>query len=326
MSELDRAIAGQADAVAAMLEADLGPAAERLAGTRHLWLVGTGTSEHAAELGTWMFCAGERTVRASSSARFSWLADGLGPGDGVVVISHTGETALARRARALARAAGAPLVSITARGVGWPEAVQTIPRERSETYTASYLAALVVLARLSLALGQSSLAAGDLNRLPGAVRAAAERPFELGLEDRRVIALAGVGPGAVSAREGALKLREAARALAEGYEAEYLLHGSAVPLGAADALLALQPTHDPVGLLGRLMAAAAREGVSTATIEEPGELGPVLAQIPLTVRLQRLAADLARARGLDPDIVITGAWADAALWSAGAPDDAAGRA
>src|SRR3712207_7174955 len=34
----------------------------------------------------------------------------------------------------------------------------------------------------------------------------------------------------VTAREGALKLREAARRLAEGFDAEYLLHGSAVPL------------------------------------------------------------------------------------------------
>lgn len=319
MSELAQAIASQADAVAAMLETDLQPAAERLGGARRIWLVGTGTSQHAAALGTWMFAPGERLVRASSSARFAWMADALGPDDGVVVISHTGETAFARRARAQTQATGARLVSITAQGVGWPEAVETIPRERSETYTASYLAALAALARLSLALDQSAVTEADMARLPQAVRAAAARPIDLELRDRRVIVLAGAGPGAVTAREGALKLREAARMLAEGYEAEYLLHGSAVPLGPEDAVLGLQPGHDASGLLEGLLQAAATEGVAVARVEEPSDLHPVLAQLPLTVRLQRLAAEAAEARGMDPDIVITGAWADDDLWSAGAP-------
>jgi glucosamine 6-phosphate synthetase-like amidotransferase/phosphosugar isomerase protein len=34
------------------------------------------------------------------------------------------------------------------------------------------------------------------------------------------VVLAGVGPGAVTAREGALKLRQGAQLPAEGYEAE----------------------------------------------------------------------------------------------------------
>jgi glucosamine--fructose-6-phosphate aminotransferase (isomerizing) len=45
----------------------------------------------------------------------------------------------------------------------------------------------------------------------------------------------------------------------------------------------------------------------------------VLAQIPLTVRLQKLASDLADARGVDPDTVIAGGWAGDRLWAAGAP-------
>jgi glucosamine--fructose-6-phosphate aminotransferase (isomerizing) len=43
-----------------------------------------------------------------------------------------------------------------------------------------------------------------------------------------------------------------------------------------------------------------------------------MAQIPITVRLQLLAERFARLRGQDPDTVIVGAWADAALWRLGA--------
>ncbi|MGH2914204.1 MAG: SIS domain-containing protein [Solirubrobacteraceae bacterium] len=320
MTELSHAIAAQGDAIEAMLAADLSTAVQRLAPARRIWLIGTGTSQHAAELGAWMFARGPRAVRWSSSASFAWDEQlELGADDAVVVISHTAQTAFSARARARAATAGARLVSITAQGAGWPEAIETTPRERSETYTASYLAALVVLARLSLELSQSTLDPDRLGGVAQAVRCAALEPVLAGLQDRRLLVIAGVGPGAITAREGALKLREAARMAAEGYEAEYLLHGSAVPLGPDDALLALAPGHDRFDLLNRLAGAAAREGLTVATIDAPADLDPVLAQLPLTVALQVLAAQIAEARGADPDTVITGAWADDGLWRVGSP-------
>jgi glucosamine--fructose-6-phosphate aminotransferase (isomerizing) len=54
-------------------------------------------------------------------------------------------------------------------------------------------------------------------------------------------------------------------------------------------------------------------------VVEPDGLHPVLLQIPLTVRLQKLASHLADVRGVDPDTVITGAWRGDRLWEAGAP-------
>jgi glucosamine--fructose-6-phosphate aminotransferase (isomerizing) len=53
---------------------------------------------------------------------------------------------------------------------------------------------------------------------------------------------------------------------------------------------------------------------------EPAPLPMLLAQIPLTVRLQLLALRFALERGQDPDTVITGHWADAGLWRIGRPD------
>jgi glucosamine--fructose-6-phosphate aminotransferase (isomerizing) len=319
MTALAETIAAQAEVLEAVLAMDLDDAVARLRGARRVCFVGTGTSQHAAELGVLMFEPGDMQPRWSSSASFTVSERGLDADDAVVVISHTAETAFARRARELALDAGARVTSITGPDRGWPEAVQTPIRERSETYTASYLAVLMVLARLSVALEQSSFDGGELLQIPDRVRAAIASPRALDSAPEHLLVLAGVGPAAITAREGALKLREAARLPAESYEAEYLLHGSAVPLGRGDTFVAVAPAGDRSGLLAGLQAAATSEGLQVASVEEPAGLHPVLTQIPLTVRLQKLASELADTRGVDPDVVIEGSWAEDRLWEAGAP-------
>jgi glucosamine--fructose-6-phosphate aminotransferase (isomerizing) len=195
-----------------------------------------------------------------------------------------------------------------------------VPAETSETYTASYTAALVVLARLSVELGARSFSAGEVAAIPGRVRSAIRRSEQADLVlPERVLVIAGAGPAAVTAREGALKLREAARVLSEGYEAEYLLHGVAVPLTAADGLILLTPGHDPDGLLPRLGAAGAAAGLGVSELDEPASGCPLLDQIPLTVQLQMLAARAADIRGQNPDTVIVAPWDDEGLWAAGGP-------
>ncbi|HUJ35645.1 MAG TPA: SIS domain-containing protein [Solirubrobacteraceae bacterium] len=319
VTALSETIAAQADLLELALTVPVDEAAERIGRSRRVWLVGTGTSQHAAELGALMLESGQRDVRWRSSAAFCADQPTLTAGDAVVIISHTTKTAFAQRARAYAMQSGAGVVSITAHGRGWPEAIEAAPLERAETYTASYLAALVVLARLGVAVGEPGFDSSQLSELPGRVRAAAQAPGALAGAPERLLVLAGAGPAAVTAREGALKLREGAQLPAEGYEAEYLLHGTAVPLGPGDALIAVQPSDDRFGLLELLTAAAASEGLEVRTVSEAGGLHPVLAQIPLTVRLQKLASDLADARGTDPDKVIRGGWAGDRLWEAGAP-------
>jgi len=319
MTALSETIAAQGDLLEPVLSVPIGDAAERIDGTARIWLVGTGTSQHAAELGALMFDSETRDARWRSSATFCFDPPKLTGDDAVVVISHTTETAFARRARAHAIESGAQVVSITAQGRGWPEAVEAVAHERAETYTVSYLAALIVLARLAIAVGDPGFEQPQLAQLPDRIRAAARAPAVLDTPPERLLVLAGVGPGAVTAREGALKLREGARLPAEGYEAEYLLHGTAVPLGPGDGMIAIQPSGDRYGMLGLLTEAAASEGLQTWTVSEPDGLHPVLTQLPLTVRLQKLASDLADARGVDPDTVITGGWRGDRLWQAGAP-------
>jgi glucosamine--fructose-6-phosphate aminotransferase (isomerizing) len=319
MTELERAIHAQPDELRRLASLELPANARRLAAGERVWLVGTGTSLHAAELGALMFARAGIDARFASSMEFARWAP-LRPGDAVVVLTHTGETAYAQASRRRALDAGAETLSITADGVGWPEAIETGPKERSHTYTRSYTSALAVLALIAAELGAGGLGPDAVVAAAEATERAIAEPGLDGLpEPARLLVLTGSGPGAVTAREGALKLREAARLTAEGYDAEMLLHGSAVPLGPDDALLVLGSGRDGDDFLGQLANAARAENVPVVELDQPTPSDELMTQIPLTARLQLLAARRAEAGGHDPDLVITGAWDDERLWATGAP-------
>jgi glutamine---fructose-6-phosphate transaminase (isomerizing) len=292
---------------------------ERLAQCRRIWLVGTGTSFHAAELGAAMLYEAGRGAQAIPSMHFVNWAPPVDPRDGMVLISHNAgeETAYAAAAYRQAKDAGLRVLAITRQGSELPDAVETVPKETSQTYTVSYTAVLLLLARIANALGAESLSTDAIAKVPRAVAEAIEDPgLDRIVAPTRLLVLFGEGPASVTAREGALKLREASRFPAEGYDVEYLLHGSAVPLGGDDHLVALSPP-DTNGLVRAVGDAAEREGILVTALSEPADLPPLLAQIPLTVRLQILALRFAEARGQNPDRVITGAWDDPGLWAIG---------
>lgn len=319
---LERQIRSQPQELERLATHPLGhEAVERLAQCRRIWLVGTGTSLHAAELGAAMLYEAGRGAQAIPSMHFVNWAPPVDHRDGMVLISHNAgqETAYAAAAYRQAKDAGLRVLPLTRQGAGLPDALETVPKEASETYTVSYTAVLLLLARLANALGAESLSPDAIAKVPGAVADAIENPgIDRIVAPRRLLVLFGEGPASVTAREGALKLREASRFPAEGYDVEYLLHGSAVPLGSDDHLVALSPP-DTDGLVRAVANAAEREGIRVTTLAETADLPPLLAQIPLTVRLQMLALRFAQARGQNPDRVITGAWGDAGLWGIGSP-------
>lgn len=326
-TKLARSIGLQARVLRDLASSSFTEQAAVLAAAQRLILVGTGSSLHAAQLGAWHLRRRGIDALAMSSACVARWEPPARPGEAVVVISHTGETAYSLRARLDALATGTPLVSITGAGTDWPEAIIAGPAEVSDTYTVSYLAALAVIARLGDGIealrGGASVRPASLTLLDVAdrVQAAIDSPevAHIGVP-ARATAIVGAGPWSITANEGALKLREAARVLAEGYDPETLLHGSAVPLTDADTLIALQPGADPDGLIDGLAAAAHAEGVHVATLEEERPLpDPFYAQFPLTVRLQQLAAHFAQRRGQNPDDVIVGCWHADSLWNAGKP-------
>ncbi|MBO0918816.1 SIS domain-containing protein [Streptomyces laculatispora] len=311
----------QADAIARLADTDLSIPAERLAGARRILLIGTGTSQHAAELGAMMLVHAGMDARWSSAAQFARWGAPLRDGDAVVVITHTAETAFALTCREQALATGVPVVSVTGIGSGWADAIETVERERSETYTASYTAALAALAGIAARLGAEQYGPQALRRTAEAVREAVADPGIDGIAiPARSLALIGAGPWGVTAREGALKIREASRTLAEGFEAESFLHGSAVPFGTSDGLVLLEPAQDPDGLVAALGKAARAEGITVHVLGHgTDDLPPVLAQLPMTARLQLLADRFAGIRQQNPDVAIVGAWAENQLWTLGAP-------
>jgi glutamine---fructose-6-phosphate transaminase (isomerizing) len=318
---LHRMIRQQAEVLDRIAGLDLADKAAPLAAARRVVLVGTGTSQHAAELGAMLLEQAGLDARWFPSASWARWSTGPQPGDALVVISHTGETAYAARARADALARGVPLVSITGTGAGWPEAIQTVVHEEAETYTVSYTSALAVLARLAHHAGSAHGSTVDLQQAAAQVREILADPGvgQVPMPARSLV-IVGCGPWGVTAREAALKLREGARMLAEGFDTERFLHGFAVPCTAADGVLLVQPDADPDGLTAAVGKAATQEGVPVVSLSVAGgTLPPVLAQIPMTVRLQLLAERFAALRRQNPDTAITGAWADTPLWQLGGP-------
>jgi glucosamine--fructose-6-phosphate aminotransferase (isomerizing) len=324
-TNLERQIRSQPAELAHLLTSEkvqeqIHTAAQSLQRSRRIWLVGTGTSYHAAILGAGMLQDAGRAAVAVSSMRFVAWAPIVGPEDTIIVITHTGETSYALAARALAMLAGLDVITITKRGTPFPHSVETCPAETSETYTVSYTTALLALAMIAKEMGADSITDDSLTLVPSAVQNAIEAPGTESIQvPERDLVIAGAGPAAFTAREGALKLREGARVLAEGHDIEYLLHGSAVPLDGRDALLSLM-TPEADGFVEAVTAAASAEGIPVYRVHEPDPLPMLLAQIPLTVRLQLLALRFALERGQDPDTAITGNWAEAWLWRIGRPD------
>ncbi|HJS27344.1 MAG TPA: SIS domain-containing protein [Actinomycetota bacterium] len=317
---LERQIGSQPEQLEAVLERPLPRSAvERLRNATRIWLVGTGTSQHAAEIGAWMFQEGGRAAHAMSSMAFANRAPPFADGDALVLISHNAgaETAYAGAAWTSASRAGLPAVAITRVGGALPDPVETVEKETSHTYTVSYTAALVQLARLAFELGATAFSPDVLARVSDAVRSAFadQAPIE---QPGRLLVFTGEGPAGVTAREGALKVREASRFPAEGYDVEYLLHGHAVPLDASDHLVTLAPP-DTQGLTAGVEAAARTVGIAVTRLEEAADLPPLLAQIPLTVRLQALALRFALERDRNPDVAIEGPWDDPGLWAIGSP-------
>jgi glucosamine--fructose-6-phosphate aminotransferase (isomerizing) len=293
-------------------------AAEGLHRAHRIWIVGTGTSLHAAEIGALLLAESGRGAVVLPAMRFVTMAPVIGPHDTIVVVTHTAETAYALAARSLAFEHGIDTIMITRRGAGFPHMIETVDKESAETYTVSYTATLVAFAMLAQELGAETVSADDLTRVPGAVAGAIETPGIDGIDPPdRLLVIAGAGPAATTAAEGALKAREGARLAAEGFDVEYLLHGSAVPLDGRDRLVTIGPPDEE--LLAAVRGAATAAGVATSDVREPADLPMLLAQIPLAVRLQVMALRMAEAGGQDPDTVIVGPWAEAGMWRIGAP-------
>lgn len=216
-----------------------------LARRRRLYLVGIGTSWHAALVAEhWFrrFAVRSPEVQAWHSFEFCAYPPHLDDGDAVIVISHRGTKTYSFQALEMAKAKGAYTVSITATDPGpriqaADAVLNTVEQERSAAFTVSYTSALAVLALLATSLGAWTEGDEDLPRLraelaevpikatqvlaqQGAVQRVARR-----FQSRGRFICVGWGPNTANAYEVALKMKETSAADSEGLQVEQILHG-----------------------------------------------------------------------------------------------------
>src|SRR5690349_6951136 len=297
MSHMRSTLQTQPDELRRLL-ADPGPAhaaAERIAG-RRTWLVGIGTSWHAAHHGAWLLGAAGLDAFALHAADVAPYARPFDAADAVIVLSHTGQTGYTAQAREAAREAGAAVVHVT--GIGKGGDVETVAPETSYAYTASHTGALMRLAQMAEALGADL---GPLAAVPDAVAGVLAAPGAVVEPPERLLELMGAGPNAWTAAEGALKIREASYIAAEGLSSEQFFHGPSVALDEQDTLVVLEGGGPMTARTEKIAKAVEVTGARVARFAADPGLGEQLSIFPLTVVVQRIALELAEARGVSPD-------------------------
>jgi glutamine---fructose-6-phosphate transaminase (isomerizing) len=328
------AILSQPEAFASVLAKNEAAVDEFAAGASscgRLFIVGIGTSYHAARIGEHLFreYGGGIDVRAVHSFDFALYGPDLAPGDCVVGVSHRGTKRYTAHALRRAREAGCRTALVTGEGTVSVEAgavFRTVAQERSSAHTVSCTTAVAVLAHLAWRVGYhrtgSEAVGEELLReyLPAALRealGAEERVEQLAREHvrRRRIWLLGGGPSAVTAEEVALKIKETSYLQAEGMSTETMLHGPFQCVEAEDLFVLVAPSGaaqertlevaelvDEVGGACLIVGDGAVDPLRERRrlLGVPGVPEP-LSALTCLVPLQLFAYYLALARGTNPD-------------------------
>lgn len=306
-------------------------AADLVAGATRLFLVGIGTSYHAALVGEWLFRTVGMDARAVLSFDFATYPDHypVGPGDAVVVLAHTGIKTFSSRSLERAREAGATVVSVGSLAAEHPGSqliLRTVERERSAAYTSSHTAAMTVLAQIATELGErrGRAEAAELREglaaLPDGVAGVLAREAEIDGVAQQVRArqtyVTAAGPNAATALEAVIKAREAAYARIDALPLEQFLHGPLITVDAeAVGVVVSVPGTNPTtvartaevaGVLDRIglslwLVGQGVPGLERASVFElprtPEAVSPILAVVPM----QLLAYRVAVLKGVHPD-------------------------
>ena len=309
-----------------------------LAGVRRIIVVACGTSYHAGLIGRYAIEEWARVpVEMDVASEYRYRNPVVGPGDLVVGITQSGETADTLAAMRLARERGAKVLAITnimgsqatrdADGVLFTRAGLEISVAATKTFVAQVAAMYLFALRLaelrgSLEPARLAQLVGDLKGVPRAIdallegaEAAAERIAERHHTAEFFLYL-GRHVGLAVGLEGALKLKEISYIATDAYAAGEMKHGPIALLGE-DTPVVVVATDSPVldkvvsnvqevRARGAHVIAVASEG--NPTIDDHADevlrvpaldwmLQPLLAVIPL----QLLAYFIARKRGLNVD-------------------------
>jgi glucosamine--fructose-6-phosphate aminotransferase (isomerizing) len=301
-------------------------------------IVACGTSYHAGLIGRYALEEWSRVpVEMDVASEYRYRNPVVGPGDLVIGITQSGETADTLAAMRLARERGATVLAVTnimgsqatrdADGVLYTRAGLEICVAATKTFIAQVAAMYLLALRLAELRGTLDADARrklvtDLKRIPhhieellGAHEESIERAAEAHYRDEFFLYL-GRHVGLPVALEGALKLKEISYIATDAYAAGEMKHGPIALLSEQTPVVCVA-TESPVRskvvsnmqevrARGAHVIAVATEG--DVTIGEHAEevlhvpatdwiLQPLLAVIPLQV----LAYKIARKRGLNVD-------------------------
>jgi glutamine---fructose-6-phosphate transaminase (isomerizing) len=313
--------------VLAALAARRGEIAERVRSARPDTLHGTvlvarGSSDHAAIYGRYLLepATGRPVALAAPSLHTLYGAPVDYSGFLVVAVSQSGRTpeiatmverlaAAGARTLAVTNEADSPLAAAADAAIDLRAGTeQAVPA--TKTFTAQALAFAII----AEALGPAVASDADWRELPDALETVLADPDPA----ERVAAAIGDAAGLIAvargycypmALEAALKLKETAELLAEGYSAADLRHGPTAVVSAGFPVLAMSTTGPAAADMTDLVANLRERGAAVHEIADradaelpiPSGLGEPLAAIVTVVRAQQVALALARHRGLDPD-------------------------
>lgn len=233
--------------------------AARLRQAARLFLIGIGTSSHAAQVGYHLLQHYGVTVPVQFYHSFDFALYGppLKSNDAVIMVSHRGTKRYGLEAIRRAKEAGCYTVLIT--GQGEPGSMQyadatltTTIQDPSSAHTISYIGAQAALACLAESLGAQQsgkrlYAATFLHEaLPVLMETCLQTEAQiktLAADDvsRRRIWLTGGGPSGITAQEAALKIKETSYLQAEGMPVEVMLHGPLQCIEAGDVFYLIAP-------------------------------------------------------------------------------------
>lgn len=321
---LEETIAGQPTAISDAITSNfdtIRAAAALLAGSRRVRLCGVGASGHAAIVGEHMLRSIGVDARATHAFDLATYPTSFDPGELLIVISHRGGRTFSARALQRAVHAGLKTIAVVGQGgtlSGADVTIETVPLERSSTHTASYTAAISVLAAIAARCEPRSSLAPAVASLQESVRSmlasrdTAREVARVMVEPGRRTLITGVFGNHATARGGALSVKEAAYLVVEGNHVEDALHGAILALNPDDVLIQIAPEgpaddrHADLAVvaneigLHRWKIGGARDGSRwhTDLPASPEIISPILTTIPL----QWLALECALSLGTDPDV------------------------
>jgi len=282
-----------------------------LSGADRVIVTGNGAAWYAAAAMSLAMCRSGRGPAEVAAVPAGLLASGtvaVGPGDGLVVVSSSGE--LRDIVELVDAGVTVPMVAITADAastIGRAAAVAvltTVGSQRAVTHTQSYLGNVVSALRLAAGLNADreldDAVAGADTLLADAFAAADAAAAAGAVGEHAAGIVLGTGPAWAAAQEGALLLAEVAGIPTQGMETREAATTGMYALRPGDLVVSLRTgAGDPLALEAEEICRD--QGALVVAHDGTGPVDPRLAAITTFPAAAALAIDLGLARGRDVD-------------------------